>query len=557
MKKSFVILSTMLAVGTHAHAAPFAKYVQGEMLVKFKDNVNVKSLTGLKINSNFQTRFGQFGIVQTEGDVKSAQLELEKHSDVIEYAEPNFIYSTQEIDRGEVFSSVKSALGNDPMYNKLWGLKNTGDNEPASSRGNSSPTGVAGSDINAERVWEITKGSRAVRIAVIDTGVDYNHEDLKDNMWVNQTELNGTAGVDDDGNGYVDDVYGYDFANDDADPMDGNGHGTHCSGTIAGVHDNGVGVKGVMADAEIVAVKFLTDGGGGTLEGAIKAIDYAMAVDVDIMSNSWGGGGFSQALFDAIKRANEKGILFVAAAGNSASDNDTRAHYPSNYNVNNVIAVAATNYNDGLASFSCYGSDTVHVAAPGRNILSSTPNNQYQVFSGTSMATPHVSGILGLYLAKHGRADVLEVREKIMSSGIYNRGYGRKLISGARTDAYNFLTGVVTERPERPNPDAWQALGIDMFESEHPYASTTELSQEYVVDGARFIRVRVKKYDIERGYDFLTIKDSYGNIVDRISGKGEDYVSDYIEGDRVTIEFKSDVSVNKWGFQIDELEVIE
>ena len=248
---------------------------------------------------------------------------------------------------------------------------------------------------------------------MIDTGIDYNHEDLKANSWTNEAEANGKPGVDDDNNGLVDDVHGYDFANKDGDPLDGHGHGTHVSGTIGAIHDNGIGVAGVMADVTMVAVKFLSDAGSGTTADAVLAIDYATSLGVDVMSNSWGGGGRSEALFDAIKRANEKGIIFTAAAGNSSSDNDQSPHYPSNYEVDNVISVAAHTNGDGLASFSSYGRRTVHVAAPGHKILSTVANNSYDVYSGTSMATPHVSGVLGLLLSKEGNLTVAEVKERL------------------------------------------------------------------------------------------------------------------------------------------------
>ncbi len=557
MTKSLVI--TLLALLTFkvsfAKQTPFSKYVQGEVLVKLANGVQVEDIIDFKVLRSFNTDFGTFAIIQTNDDPMSFIKAKKIDQKLIEYMEPNYILHTQEIERGKKYTSEIKTSG-DPLFSKLWGLKNTGTNEPASSRGNSSPTGVAGSDINALEAWRLTKGSQGIKIAVIDTGVDYNHEDLRQNMWVNQAEKNGADGVDDDGNGYVDDIYGYDFANNDSDPMDGNGHGTHCSGTIAGVHDNGIGVKGVMAHAQIVAVKFLGDNGSGTLEAAVQAIDYATKVGVDIMSNSWGGGGFNLALYDAISRAEDAGIVFVAAAGNSAADNDVTPHYPSNYEASNVISVAANNYNDGLASFSCYGSDTVHIAAPGRNILSTTPGNEYQVYSGTSMATPHVSGMVGLYLALHGKTEPRDVKEALESSGVYNNSYGRKLTSGARAEAYNFLNNTVMPRPQRPNESDWQVQSVDLFESEHPYLHKQEVEKSYTVAGARYIRVKIQKLDLESGYDYLRILDGEGNEVEALTGNKENFSSDYIQGDTVTVKFESDVSVARWGFLIDQVEVI-
>ena len=232
---------------------------------------------------------------------------------------------------------------------------------------------VAGEDINVLRAWSITKGSKDVKIAVIDTGVDYTHPDLKDQIDVNLAELNGKPGVDDDGNGFVDDIYGYDFANKDGDPQDGHGHGTHCAGVIGASHNN-IGVAGIMANVKIVPIKFLTDDGSGETIDAIAAIDYGIKRGVNVMSNSWGGGDKEQSLEDAIKAAESAGITFVAAAGNESANNDSTASYPANYEVGNVISVGSYTSTGAKSSFSNYGLKSVHVTAPGSNILSTYKN---------------------------------------------------------------------------------------------------------------------------------------------------------------------------------------
>jgi thermitase len=575
MKKKVLSAALVLGVCSGVSAMEknrLAEHVPGEVLVKIKPGMlksflSNKSLYDAEIKEEIHAAMGELVLLRVP-QTKSLNTiisDINKNA-AVEYAEPNFIYraidtvqnATSIINNLKINKDVYTAMTpNDPRYGKLWGLRNTGDNEPAGSRGNSSATGKAGADVNAESAWAMSKGSHQVKIAVIDTGVDYNHEDLRNNMWTNTAEANGRPGVDDDGNGYVDDIHGYDFANNDGDPMDGNSHGTHCAGTIAAEHNNGIGIAGVMAQASIVGVKFLTDQGSGTTADAIKAVDYATKVNVDIMSNSWGGGGASQALEDAIKRAKNAGIVFTAAAGNSATDNNSTPHYPSNYDVDNVISVAAHNYNDGLASFSCYGSRTVHVAAPGRNILSTTPNNEYAVYSGTSMATPHVTGVIGLYIAQNGRSDVKELRDNLMASSVYARAYGRKTIAGGRVDAHNFLNGIVTPRPARPNPNAWISSSNETFESQHPYGNSVKISKTISVPGAKFMRIVVKKYELENNYDFLTIKNSAGEAVEKVSGAGENYVSEYVEGDSITIEFTSDSSVNKWGFNIEEYQYIQ
>lgn len=550
MFKAVLVSSIILGFSTSALALKSKSnidldFVPGELIIKLR--ANVKSLTHLgpmkSLNSNtFLYKNNQ------KKELAEVLKELNERSE-IEYAEYNYIYKTTGWK-----SSVSS---DDPSYDKLWGLKNTGNNEPQSGGRNSSPTGVSGADINAEKAWQITKGDRRIKIAVIDTGVDYNHEDLKANMWVNTLEANGKPGVDDDGNGYIDDIHGYDFAGKDGDPMDGNGHGTHCAGTIAGVHDNGIGVAGVMKDVQIVAVKFLDDSGSGNSADAILAINYATKVGVDIMSNSWGGGGRSQALEDAIRDARDAGIIFTAAAGNSATNNDSTDQFPASYDLENVISIAAHNYNDTLATFSCYGAKTVHVAGPGRNIYSTVPGNKYDVYSGTSMATPHVTGVVGLYLAKHGKTDPKTLRDKLMKTSVYSKSFGRRLLGGGRVDAYNFLQNIVTSRPAKPNENAWVHESVDLFETLHPYADNSDVTKTYKVSGAKFVRVIVRKYGIEKNYDSLKVLDSDGVEVESIDGVGVDYKSEYVEGDSISVQFKSDASVNDYGVEIDEIQYIK
>ena len=265
--------------------------------------------------------------------------------------------------------------------------------------------------IDAQNAWTITTGSASVVVAIIDTGVDYNHVDLDANIWTNPGEIPGN-GIDDDGNGFVDDIHGYDFVNDDGNPMDDNGHGTHVAGTIAAEGNNATGVTGVTWSTSIMALKFLAANGSGYLSDAVEAINYATmmrtryGVNVRVENNSWGGGGFSSAMQAAIQASNDAGILFVAAAGNSGTNNDAVAQYPANYDSPNVISVAATTQNGQLASFSCYGATTVDIAAPGVSILSTTPNNTYSTYSGTSMATPHVSAVAALAWAVNPTATV-------------------------------------------------------------------------------------------------------------------------------------------------------
>lgn len=272
------------------------------------------------------------------------------------------------------------ATPNDSQYSQLWGMR----------------------AIDAPSAWNHSTGSDSLVVAVIDTGIDYNHPDLQANMWRNPAEV--SSGVDSDGNGYIDDIFGINARDNNGNPMDDNGHGTHVAGTIGAVGNNGIGVAGVNWNVKIMALKFLAANGSGSLLDAIEAIDYMTAmrqrgVNIRISNNSWGGGGYSQALYDAIGRARSAGIIFVAAAGNESNNNDVSPAYPAGYQLSSVVPVAAIDSGRNLASFSNYGANTVKIAAPGVSILSTYLNGTYRSYSGTSMATPHVAGALALLLA--------------------------------------------------------------------------------------------------------------------------------------------------------------
>lgn len=320
------------------------------------------------------------------------------------------------------------AAPNDPLLEDLWALTNTG-----------RTGGTPGADINAIDAWGVTTGSSSVIVGVIDTGIDYLHPDLADNMWVNSGEIPDN-GVDDDGNGFVDDIYGYDFFRNDNDPRDEHSHGTHVAGTIAGRGNNGIGITGVNWECKLMACRFLDANGSGSVTDAIDAINYAVANGADILCNSWGGMGYSEALKAAITNARDHGVLFVAAAGNSGDNNDANPHYPSSYDVSNVIAVAATDHQDALATFSCYGRQTVDLGAPGVSILSSVLEGGYDWYSGTSMATPHVVGVAALLLANDPQMSLQELKSRIIWTGEAVGSLDGKTVSGRRLNAYNALT---------------------------------------------------------------------------------------------------------------------
>lgn len=414
--------SLLLASAFGAYAQEYNGYI-----VKFKEGASLTQSRSLgNISKITETPMGTFAKLDSVADLHDKSFQsLQNHPD-IEYIEPNYIITVE--------NNFENSLAQitDGKFSEQWGLANDG-----KGGGVFSPN-LKGEDINALKAWEITKGNREIKVAVIDTGVEYNHPDLKDQMDVNLAELNGQPGVDDDGNGYVDDIYGYDFANNDGDPQDGNGHGTHCAGVIGARH-NTIGIAGVMANVRIVGVKFLSDKGSGETIDAINAIMYAIKRDVHVMSNSWGGGGKGQALQEAIEAANDAGIIFIAAAGNESSNNDKRPTYPANYEVPNVVSVGSFTGAGKRSSFSNYGETTVHVTAPGTNILS-TFKGSYSKLSGTSMATPFVSGIVGLMLSEDSSLSPAEIKDRLIRTSNKTSRLTTSSVSGGRVDAYRAVT---------------------------------------------------------------------------------------------------------------------
>lgn len=365
-----------------------------------------------------------------------------------------------------------NAIPNDPSFSKLYALNNT-----------SQTGGRFDADIDGPEAWDSFTGNGQTVVAVIDTGVDYTHQDLKENIWTNSREIAGN-GIDDDGNGYVDDIHGYDFANNDPDPMDDNGHGTHVSGTIGAVGNNGIGISGVCWRTRIMALKFLDASGSGYLSDAIRALDYAVANGARISNNSWGGGGYEATLGQAISKAAGMGHIFVAAAGNSAGNNDVTASYPASYAYDNVVAVAATDQNDNLASFSNYGATTVDIAAPGVNIYSTLPGNAYGAYSGTSMATPHVAGALALYLDANPSASSSQALAALYQGADSLVSLTNRVAGSRRLNIGNMLKGTSSTPP--PTDLAGAKVTKGQFNSVNNQVSSATLTFSEAIDPASF-----------------------------------------------------------------------
>jgi len=349
----------------------------------------------------------------------------------VEFAEVNDIIKLDDPATGENIVEVEPTqfeLGqpNDPLFGEQWALNNVGQNG-----------GKAQADIGALKAWLKTQGSKDVVVAVLDTGVDYTHVDLRSNMWLRPDNVPAYY---DNELGEMDDLHGFGIDSNLSDPMDDNGHGTHCAGVIGAEGNNGEGIAGINWKARIMPLKFLGRGGFGSTKNAIEAINYAIdrkkhGVNVRVISASWGSTQKSKALEEVIRAAGEEGILFIAAAGNNGTDNDKRPHYPSNYDLPNVISVAAVDRNDQLASFSNFGPKTVHIAAPGKDIPSTWLNDQYREASGTSMATPHVSGVAALIIASNPRISMAKLREKLLGCVDKIPSLEGKVAGGGRLNA--------------------------------------------------------------------------------------------------------------------------
>ncbi len=407
----------------------------GEVLVKFR-SLGAGELSSIMVDYEFgdgKHIGGVRHLYRLRGGKRNLPSLIQRLSSnpQVEYVEPNYVVEAVDIP-------------NDALFGQLWGLQNIG--QPIAGT-----PGTSGADIDAVGAWGISTGSRANLVAVVDTGIDYTHPDLADNIWSAPAaftiSIGGQAITCPAGS------HGFNAITSTCDPMDDHYHGTHCSGTIGAVGNNSIGVVGVNWTTQIIGAKFLNASGSGYISDAINAIEFLVqaksvaGANIRVVSNSWGGGGFSQAFLDEINRAND--MLFVFAAGNDATNNDTTPFYPASYTAANLIAVAASDNNDRLAAFSNYGASSVHLGAPGVNILSTTPGSGYQYLSGTSMATPHVAGTAALVLSKCS-LDIPGIEKNLLDNVDPLSSLAGMTVTGGRLNAYKALSacsGPVTLKP--------------------------------------------------------------------------------------------------------------
>lgn len=436
-----------------------------EVLVRFKKSVSMGTIRDVVFRNNdslsdeVESVSGLTVIDDLDdADAEAVAKQYALMTDLVAYAEPNFEIQLDRLldkkgrplndedgqpyvsalDESEL-PSIPDGLPfpnfpNDPQFGEQWALNNVGQDG-----------GKERADLDALNAWATTKGSEDVVVAVLDTGVDFTHVDLVNNMWIRPENVPEYT---DDELGEFNDLNGYNGTDTISDPMDDNGHGTHCAGIIGAEGDNNEGIAGINWHVKIMPLKFLGRGGSGSVNDAIEAINYAIdrkehGVNVRIISASWGSTQKSKALEDTIRAAGDAGILFVAAAGNDSSNNDRWPHYPSNYNLPNVISVAALDRNDQVAGFSNFGVKTVHIAAPGKDILSTWLNGHYREASGTSMATPYVSGVAALIIANEPKITMEKLRDRILKTADKLDSLDGKVATGGRVCAANAIAGKV------------------------------------------------------------------------------------------------------------------
>lgn len=412
----------LFALGAQAQTPNF---VPGQVIVKFKKGSSIQSFNKGKASAMGMKHQGGWSSMNMHvyGTANSATVqatidELKNNPDV-EFVEPNYILGKTEVEVGQKMTKSEAVQSGD-IQSQVNTMSQTG------------------ASIHAEDAWAAGAGSATPIVAIIDTGVDLDHEALIDAIWVNPGEV-ANNGIDDDHNGYVDDINGWDFSQNDNNPNDGDGHGTHVAGIVRGTTEDlfNPGTPKVR----IMAVRFLDNNGSGTTADAIKGIYYAVNNGATVLNNSWGGASYSHALLEAIAYSYQQHTIFVAAAGNASQNADAHPMYPAAYDVPNILSVAATTDADNLAWFSNYGATTVQVASPGQSIMSSYPGDLYCPMSGTSMAAPFVSGIAALMAREKPTMWGYQIKNLIMSTGDYKANLLNKVSTARRVNVLSAVTG--------------------------------------------------------------------------------------------------------------------
>jgi thermitase len=542
-----VLLGTasLLISASGAMAGMKSEVIPGEFLVKLK-----RSGLGLMDTTHRNAFLAQFS---HELDIEGAKLVRAIPGTEILVVKSDAPLPLQQLPEVEAIEPNLTIYidqtPNDPSYSDLWGMK----------------------AIGAEAAWDIETGTadlssmapaanadKKIVVAVIDTGITLDHPDLKDNLWTNPAEASangGKSGVDDDRDGYVDDVNGYDFYNRRSQPLDDHGHGSHVSGTIGAKGNNSVGVAGVNWNVRIMALKTFNAAGMTKLDLAVEAVKYATAHGARVINASWGGSQPSDILKEAIADAGKKNVLFVAAAGNDGENNDSTAHYPANYNLPNLISVAAIDETGALADFSDYGKKTVHIAAPGDGILSTIRDGKYGRKSGTSMATPHVVGVAALVLAHEPNLSAVQLKDRLLATAVRSEKLRDRVVSRGVVNAQYALLGRPAPLPES-DAEGWELRKPLEISTAHPYNKDAYQTWTVTVPGAKRIALYFSRFDLYNPYDRVKLArpGSFDDSFLSLSGEDGQGWTKPIEGDTVQVLFTGGGrDFGKYGFDLTQV----
>ena len=494
-----------------------------EYIVVFKNNVSEKSIS----------KFKEIELIRFFGPKKQYALIRSTQKDLLLTSKLKLITGFMHLSPNEIISLppklMTKTVSNSTNKDSLWWQKST----------------------TIKEAHQINRGDNELVVAILDTGVDYLHNDLKNNIKVNTQEIPGN-GIDDDLNGFIDDHKGFNFFSNSGNGMDDNGHGTHCAGLVAA---NGE-LTGISPGVKILPLKFLNHYGQGDIAKAIDAIAYAVDHGAKIISNSYGNPNSNQAFLAAIEYAQNNNVLFFAAAGNAKNDNDERGEYPANYHLTNVVSVGAINQANHKASFSNYGQLSVDIYAPGENIYSLDVNNRYEVRSGTSMATPIAAGIAALIWSEYPSLSSMEVMDIMKQSSKKNSSLYTLGQTPGHVDAL-FALERKNNQINFPYPRSQVNIIDYSLESESPYQNNT--TRPYLVrsQGATHIAISFSLIDIENGYDYLQIESTDGQVLKKLTGSVEPGFTQMFSGPELVVRIISDNSETKAGFRIDKIKTLQ